>query len=146
LSEHGNSGMPVNASPPPPRFATGHGQLSFYPQTVSPKRPSHVPSRLSLCRPNGLLPERPHTEITGWRNTKVTRCTIAFLSSRKSNQKLEGGPMPNVIAVQPNIGGALCESSVIAFPCTTPQSLADPAAGVPCSNAANIAESKTCAK
>jgi len=29
------------------------------------------------------------------------------------------------------------------IPCTTPQSLADPAAGVPCSNAANIEEHKT---
>jgi len=29
------------------------------------------------------------------------------------------------------------------IPCTTPQSLADPAAGGPCSNAANIGESKT---
>jgi len=29
------------------------------------------------------------------------------------------------------------------IPCTMPQSLADPAAGVPCSNAANTGESKT---
>jgi len=29
------------------------------------------------------------------------------------------------------------------IPCTTPQSLADPAAGVPCINAANIGEGKT---
>jgi len=29
------------------------------------------------------------------------------------------------------------------IPCTMPQSLADPAAGVPCSNAANIGERKT---
>ena len=28
---------------------------------------------------------------------------------------LECGPMPNVMAAQPNIGGALCESSVIPF-------------------------------
>ena len=33
----------------------------------------------------------------------------------------------------------LCNS----IPCATPQSLADPAAGVPCSNAANIGERKT---
>ena len=29
--------------------------------------------------------------------------------------ELECGPMPNVMAAQPNIGGALCESSVIPF-------------------------------
>jgi len=57
-------------------------------------------------------------------------------------KKLECGPMPNLMAVQPNTGGALRE-----FPnsitCTTPESLADTAAGVPCSNAANIGERKT---
>ena len=31
--------------------------------------------------------------------------------------------MPNVMAAQQNIGGALYESSVTPFPCTTPQSL-----------------------
>ena len=33
----------------------------------------------------------------------------------KSNDALECGLMPNVIATLPNIGGALCESSVIPF-------------------------------
>jgi len=43
-------------------------------------------------------------------------------------QKLGCGPMPNVMAALPNIGGALC---------STPQSLADArCARVPCSNAA----------
>ena len=38
-------------------------------------------------------------------------------TSRNSNKcKLECGPMPNVMAALPNIGGALC---------STPQSLAD---------------------
>jgi len=41
--------------------------------------------------------------------------------------ELECGPMPNVMAALPNIGDALCP---------TPQSLADPTTGVPCSNAA----------
>jgi len=40
---------------------------------------------------------------------------------------LECGPMPNVMAALPNIGGAVC---------STPQSLAEPSTGVPCSNAA----------
>jgi len=44
--------------------------------------------------------------------------------------------MPNVMAAQPYIGGALCESSVILF-LVPPESLDDPAAGVPRSNAAN---------
>jgi len=39
----------------------------------------------------------------------------------------------NVMGALPNIGGALC---------STPQSLADPAAGMSCSNAANIGERK----
>jgi len=34
--------------------------------------------------------------------------------------------MPNVVAAQPNVGGAVCERSVIhSIPSTTPQSLAD---------------------
>jgi len=47
------------------------------------------------------------------------------------------GPMPNVMAALPNIGGALWPSA---------QRLKVwllPAAGVPCSNAANIGERKT---
>jgi len=39
-----------------------------------------------------------------------------MLKSIKSSIKLECGPMPNVMAALPNIGGALC---------STPQSLAD---------------------
>jgi len=50
--------------------------------------------------------------------------------------------MPNVMAAQLNIGGALCESSVF-HSLHTPQTLADPAAGVPYSNAANIGEHNT---
>ena len=50
--------------------------------------------------------------------------------------------MPNVMAAQPNTGGALCESSTNFIPCTTPPSLAD-AYGAPCSNTVNIGECKT---
>jgi len=56
---------------------------------------------------------------------------------------LECGPMPNVMAAQPNIGGALCESSVIPFFVQRCIVWLTPAVGVPCSNAANIAEGKT---
>jgi len=41
--------------------------------------------------------------------------------------ELECGPMPNVIAALPNIGGTLC---------STPQRLTDPHYYMPCSNAA----------
>ena len=55
----------------------------------------------------------------------------------------ECGPMPNVLAAQPNIGGALCERSVIPFLVPRGKVWLTPAAGVPCSNAANIGERKT---
>jgi len=52
-------------------------------------------------------------------------------------------PMPNVMAAQPNIGGAVYESSVIPFLVPRHKVPLTPAAGVPCSNAANIGERKT---
>jgi len=58
--------------------------------------------------------------------------------------KLEGGPMHNVTAALPNIGGTLYESSVIPFLVPRRKVWLTPAAGVPCSNAANIREQKTC--
>ena len=48
--------------------------------------------------------------------------------------------MPNVTASQPNIGGALCESFVISLLVLRSKVWLTPAAGVPCSNAANIGE------
>jgi len=53
-------------------------------------------------------------------------------------QKLDCGPMPKVMAAQPNIGGALCESSVISFLVPRRKLWLTPTARVPCSNAANI--------
>ena len=52
-------------------------------------------------------------------------------------------PMPNVIAAQPNIGDAVCESSVIPFLVPRRKVWLTPAAGVPCSNAANIGQRKS---
>jgi len=51
--------------------------------------------------------------------------------------------MPNVMAALPNIGGALCESSVIPFcvPCCKVWLMLT--TRVPCNNAANIGECKT---
>jgi len=51
--------------------------------------------------------------------------------------------MPNVMAAQPNISGALCESSVIPFLVPRRKAWLTPAAGVPCSNTANIGECNT---
>jgi len=51
--------------------------------------------------------------------------------------------MPNVMTALPNIGGALCESSVIPFLVRRRKVLLTPTAGVPCSNVANIGEHKT---
>jgi len=51
--------------------------------------------------------------------------------------------MPNVTAAKPNVGGALCESSVIPFLVPRRKVWLTPAAGVPCSNAAKIGERKT---
>jgi len=47
--------------------------------------------------------------------------------------------MPNVMAAQPNIGDAICKSSVIPFLAPSRISLM-PAAGVHCSNTANVKE------
>ena len=54
--------------------------------------------------------------------------TNSHVPTRRHSNQLECGPMPNVMAALPNIGGALC---------STPQSLADAHySRVPCSNAA----------
>ena len=60
-----------------------------------------------------------------------------------SQKKLECGPVPNVMAALPSIGGALCESSVIPFLVPRHRKVwMTPAAGVPCSNAASIGKCK----
>jgi len=51
--------------------------------------------------------------------------------------------MPNVTAAQPNIGGAVCDNSVIPFHVPHRKVWLMPTARVPCSNAANIGEHKT---
>jgi len=51
--------------------------------------------------------------------------------------------MPSVMATQPNIAGALCESFVIPVLVPRRQVWLAPAAEMPCSNAANIGERKT---
>ena len=51
--------------------------------------------------------------------------------------------MPNVMAARPNIGGAVCESSVIPFLVPRRKVWLTPSGRVPCSNAANIGERRT---
>ena len=55
-----------------------------------------------------------------------------------NKKQLECGPMPNVMAALPNIGGAVYGSSVIPFLVPRGKVWLTPAAGVPCSNAGNI--------
>jgi len=52
--------------------------------------------------------------------------------------KQECGPMPNVMAAEPNIGGVLCEISVIPFLVPRCKVWLTPNAGVSCSNPANM--------
>jgi len=61
----------------------------------------------------------------------------------KNTRILECGPISYVLVAQPNIGGALCESSVIPFLVACRKFWLTLAARVPCSNAANIGERKT---
>jgi len=63
--------------------------------------------------------------------------------SDQMQSKLECGPMPNLMAAQPNTGGALCKGSLIPFLVPRCKVWLTPAAAVPCSNAANICERKT---
>jgi len=51
--------------------------------------------------------------------------------------------MPKLMAARSNIGGVVCESSVIPFLVPHRKVWLRPAAGVPCSNTANKAERKT---
>ena len=66
------------------------------------------------------------------------KCNLLYLQ-----YQLACGPMPNVTAAQPNIGGAICESSVIPFLVPYCKVWLTHTDRVPCSNAANIGEHKT---
>jgi len=64
----------------------------------------------------------------------LAHCTFAYENSPTLvHFQLECGPMPNVMAAQPNIGGAFCESSVIPLLVPRRKVWLTPAAGVPCS-------------
>jgi len=52
---------------------------------------------------------------------------------KRRKKELECGPMPNVMAAQPNIGGAVCEHSVIPFLVSRRNVWLTPTGRVPCS-------------
>ena len=68
---------------------------------------------------------------------------IIIFRNRDFNFKLECGPMPYVMAAQANIGGAVCESSLIPFLVPRRKVWLTPAARMPCSNAANPQYTRT---
>ena len=68
---------------------------------------------------------------------------VTYQVGHLSNLVLECGPMPNVMAAQPNVGGAVCEISVISFLVPRLKVWLTLTGRVPCSNAANIGERKT---
>jgi len=77
--------------------------------------------RVKVYRATALLNTRPSVQSMDRRfltNVLQGKRTLGLCSDNlfSINQKLECGPMPNVMAALPNIGGALC---------STPQSLAD---------------------
>jgi len=80
------------------------------------------------------------SQAWAWRPAHQTRRLYQRLSTVKFSEakQIECGPMPNVMAAQPNMGDALCESSVIPFLVPRRKVWLTPAAAVPCSNAANI--------
>jgi len=79
--------------------------------------------------------QRFSSEINGGRkpggNREQNKLSQVHLA--KTAIKLECGAMPNVMAAQPNIGGALCESSIIPFFLPHCKVGLMPTAGVPCS-------------
>jgi len=79
---------------------------------------------------------RPHIMCRSMADIQTTTAEI-----RRGKKELERGPMPNVrdgrYGAQP-IGGAVCNSSVIQFLVPRRKIWLMPAAGVPCSIAANI--------
>jgi len=73
-----------------------------------------VPSSNCRLKPNSHR-RRDETVVIG----RVGRCELLnrrqTVCSSLEQSELECGPMPIVMAALPNIGGALCESSVIPF-------------------------------
>ena len=84
------------------------------------------------------------TSLTFYQLTQKSFSVYETCYVHNTLEQLQCGSMPNVMAARPNIDGALCESSVI-IPFLEPRRKLwlTPAAGLPCSNAANTGERKT---
>ena len=80
--------------------------------------------------------------FSGKYNNRTLSLVILFQFTAEQ-RKLECGWMPNVMATQPNICGAIYETSVIPFLVPRHKVWLTAAARVPSSNAANIGECKT---
>jgi len=74
----------------------------------------HV-AKATWCSPN-INSTSLHTVVCMFINNSLLCLHMHVTVTRSSDNELECGPMPNVMAALPNIGGALC---------STPQSLAD---------------------
>jgi len=82
--------------------------------------------------PNFVPFWRPAYEISASKLCRFSwKCDQQTWPNKKT--KLESGPMPNVMAAQPNIGGALCKSSIIPFLVPSRKVWLTHAAGVLCS-------------
>jgi len=75
-----------------------------------------------------------HNESIMWNTTT---------NASDEEKELQCGPIPNVMANQLNIGGTLCESSIIPFLVPRRKVWLTNTARVPCGSAANIGEGKT---
>ena len=87
---------------------------------------------------NFQAPISKFTNIIAYNNARFHK-----LRPTIKHKTLECGPMPNVMAALPNIGGALYGSLVIPFLVPRRKVWLTPAAGMPCSNTGNIRERKT---
>jgi len=127
-----------------PAFNRGHHLYSAGRQTRGTSVP-HNSSFNLLLRYNQFIITIQYDRIRyitcAEKNWRLV-CLI-YRSEPKTEKKLECGPMPNVMAAQPNIGGALWESSVIPFLVSRYKVWLTVAARVTCSNAADIGERKT---
>ena len=99
-------------------------------------------SEVYASTPRGKAMRGTPSPCSSWGKYPLT-FNIYSLLYGEDRQELECGPMANVMAALPNIGGALCESSVIPFLVRRRKVWLTPAAGVACNNAANTGERKT---
>jgi len=76
-------------------------------------------------------------------DTGIITVNLLICCKNKTENKLECGSMPNLMAAQPNMGRAFCESSVIPFLVPRRKVWLTPTTRVPCSNAGNIVERKS---